>query len=101
MKITFQAATVLLATHLLFGLAQASEGETTSQGATSSPSVIEKTGNAIERGAHAVVRGVKRGANATARGIEHGAQATGRAAHKVSKKIGISSSDTKAEDSKP
>jgi hypothetical protein len=55
-----------------------------------SPTVIERTGAAIERGAKAAANGIERGAKATAHGVERGAQATGRALNKVSEKIGIS-----------
>ena len=60
-----------------------------------SPTVIERTGAAIEHGAKAAAHGVERGAKAAAHGIEVGVQATGRALNKVSQKIGI----TKASDS--
>ncbi len=47
--------------------------------AAKSPTVIERTGAAIERGA-----------KAAAHGVERGAKATGRALSKASQKIGIS-----------
>ena len=113
MNATFKAATALLATYLLFGVAQASTDEASESGSKTAPGVMEKTGNAIEHGAKATVKGiehgtkaavngVKRGAKAAANGIEHGAQATGKAVHKVARKIGISkTADTEAEDGKP
>lgn len=55
-----------------------------------SPTVIERTGAAIERGAKAAANGIERGAKATAHGVERGVQATGRALNKASEKIGIS-----------
>ena len=67
---------LLLASGCLFMMtAQAESSHATEK----SPTVIEKTGAAIERGA-----------KATAQGVERGAQATGRALNKVSEKIGIS-----------
>lgn len=54
-----------------------------------SPTVIQRTGAAIERGAKATAHGIERGAKATAHGIEVGVQATGRALKKASQKIGL------------
>ena len=107
MNTTAKAAAIFLATCLFFSIAQAGTTETGESGteSESAPSVVEKTGNAIEHGAKATVsgiergskaalRGVKRGAGAVANGIEHGVRATGKAAHKVAKKIGISNTNT-------
>lgn len=62
-------------------------------GDTGAPTVIEKTGAAIEHGAKAAANGVERGARAAGHGIERGLQATGRAltkaSDKVSEKLGI------------
>ena len=78
---------LLLASGCLFMMtAQAESSHATEK----SPTVIEKTGAAIERGAKAAANGIERGAKATAQGVERGAQATGRALNKVSEKIGIS-----------
>ena len=56
-------------------------------GDTSSPTVIERTGTAIEHGAKATANGVERGARAAGHGIERGLQATGRALNKASDKV--------------
>lgn len=101
MKATFKAVPVLLATCLLCGIAQAGKDDTKDTETRTSPGVIQRTGNAIERGAEAAVKGVKRGATVAAKGIEHGARATGKAAHKVGKKVGVAGDDAKAEDRKP
>jgi hypothetical protein len=78
---------LLLASGCLFVMtAQAESSHATEK----SPTVIERTGAAIERGAKAAANGIERGAKATAHGVERGAQATGRALNKVSQKIGIS-----------
>ena len=58
--------------------------------AAKSPTVIERTGAAIEHGAKAATHGVERGAKAAAHGVKRGAQATGRALSKASQKVGIS-----------
>jgi hypothetical protein len=71
---------------LLVMTAQAESSHATEK----SPTVLERTGAAIERGAKATANGIERGAKATAHGVERGAQATGRALKKVSQKIGIS-----------
>lgn len=65
------------------GAHAASNGE----GETSSPTVLEKTGAAIEHGAKAAANGVERGAKAAGHGIERGLQATGRALNKASDKV--------------
>jgi hypothetical protein len=59
------------------------------EGAGSSPTVMERTGAAIEHGAKAAANGIERGAKATGQGIERGLQTTGRALNKASQKIGI------------
>ena len=41
------------------------------------PSVVERTENAVVRGAKAAGRGIERGVQATARGVDRGAKATG------------------------
>ena len=93
-------------------LARANENSDASEpakGQATSAGPIERTGNAIERGAKATTRGVKRGANAVfrgikrgagavARGVEHGAQATGNTAHKIGKKISGSDSGSSTDD---
>lgn len=56
-------------------------------GEAGSPTVIEKTGAAIEHGAKATANGVERGARAAGHGIERGLQATGRALNKASDKV--------------
>lgn len=81
----------LLATGCLFLIPAQAEP---SQAAEKPPSVIERTGAAIERGAKATANGIERGTKAAAHGVERGAQATGRALSKASQKIGI----TKASD---
>lgn len=58
-----------------------------SDGDAKSPTVIEKTGAAIEHGAKATANGVERGAKAAGHGIERGFQATGRALNKASDKV--------------
>jgi hypothetical protein len=66
----------------------------------SSPGVIVKVKNAIERGAKATARGIERGANATARGIKRGANATRNAAHKVADKLTGSSDESASSSNK-
>lgn len=62
--------------------------------------VVQRVGDALERGAQAAARGIERGAKAaehgirvgvqaTARGIERGAQATAKAAATVAKKLDL------------
>jgi hypothetical protein len=80
-------ALLLFASCCLFVMTAQAES---SQAPEKSPTVIERTGVAIERGAKAAANGIERGAKATAHGVERGAQATGRALNKVSQKIGIS-----------
>ena len=81
--------------------ASASAQEPAQPAAGTPPSVVDRVGNAIERGAkaaasgvargaHAAASGVQRGAKAAARGIEHGATATANAAKTVAKKVGVS-----------
>ena len=80
---------LILASCCLFVMtAQAESNHATEK----SPTVIERTGAAIERGAKATANGIERGAKATAHGVERGVQATGRALKKVSEKVGISKS---------
>lgn len=43
-----------------------------------SPSLVQKVGNAVERGASAAAGGVQRGVKAAARGVERAASATAR-----------------------
>jgi len=113
MNATFKTAALLAATCLFLSVVRADTTEAGESGSGKAPGAMEKTENAIERGAKATangiergtkaaVRGVKRGAKAAAGGIERGAQATGRAAHKVARKTGLSkTSDTEAESTKP
>ena len=91
----FRIKLALLA--LMFGCcASASAQESAQPAGGAPPSIVEKVGNAIERGAKAAASGVQRGAEAAARGIEHGATATANAAKTVARKVGVSPAPTAA-----
>lgn len=95
MSRSLKPLSLLAAACLLMMTAQADSGESPKADAgNQSPTVIEKTGAAIEHGAKAAASGIERGAKAAAHGVERGAQATGRALSRASQKIGI----TKASD---
>ncbi len=103
-------ATLLVATLILFGSAEAeTTGKAESSGGTASGVVVKAekaivrgakaAANGVERGAKAAARGIERGAKAAARGVERGvkaaasgvergAKATGNAAHSVAEKVG-------------
>lgn len=66
--------------------------------ASAAPEWVQRTGDAIERGAQAAAKGIERGAKAAehgikvgvqaaARGIERGARATARAADAVARRV--------------
>ena len=89
MKTTFNSAVVLAAISLFVGVAQAETKDANEPEPKAEPSVIEKTGQGIERGAKATEKGIKRGAEATAHGIDRGVKATERVVRKVARKIGL------------
>ena len=74
LKASSKALCPLICGCLFIMAAQAESNHATEK----SPTVIERTGSAIERGA-----------KAAAHGIEVGVEATGRALNKISQKIGI------------
>lgn len=49
----------------------------------SKPTVVQKAGNAVERGASAAERGIETGVNAAASGVKRAASAAERGARKV------------------
>ncbi|ABD71526.1 hypothetical protein Rfer_3827 [Rhodoferax ferrireducens T118] len=113
----FQTRLALLAVTVCC-CASAGAADSTQPAAGTPPSVVERVGKAVERGAKAAASGVKkgvtagahgvergaqaaasgveRGAKAAARGIEHGATATAHAATTVAGKVAPSPASSSA-----
>jgi phage-related protein len=96
---------LLLVSLLCISVAQAESSEA----AQSGDSVIDKTGNAIAKGAKATangvefvvektVNGIKHGANATTNAMNRGGHATGKALGKAADKVGVGGGQGKSGD---
>lgn len=65
----------------------------------SEPTVVQKVGNTVERGASAAERGIKKGVSVAASGVkraasaaEHGASVAGNAIERTARRIGLPAS---------
>lgn len=63
-----------------FLLANANSAEAAKPAASSSPTVVQKVGKAVQRGASAAEGGIKRGVSAAEGGVKKAASAVGRGA---------------------
>lgn len=70
----------LLAAVLLAGLATTASAQSS---AASEPTVVQKAGNAVKRGASAAEHGIETGVGAAASGVKRAASAAERGARKV------------------
>lgn len=88
-------ARALLATALTAGISTAA----LAQNAASEPTVVNKVGGAVKRGASAAERGIQKGVGAAASGVkraasaaERGATAAGNAIERTARRIGLPAS---------